>query len=98
MADEERETLQLIRRLLQTESTSVEPGKFAGLFEMRIAGLYLKIGCRAEAGHWFVLAARKAERYTQDPLWILEIAAEKLPDHLEVREELKTMKRQYLGE
>ena len=98
MTEEELATLRLIQHLLRTEPVQVKSGEFAGQLEENVANLYLRIGHEAEAGHWFVLSARKAEAHMQDPIWILESAAQRLPDHLEVRQELKAMKRKYLGE
>jgi hypothetical protein len=98
VAEDELATLSRIRNLLRLMPVQVEPGKFAGTVEQMVADLYFDIGYEAEAGHWFVLSARKAESCTQDPFPILEYATKKLPNHLELRAELKAMKKKYLGE
>lgn len=82
--------LKEIKRLI--ESLPQRPGElgFAGETEQRIAVLYLRVGDEVAAGDWWVRAAAEAERYNQigEAKTILELAVEKLPQHLSLRREL----------
>jgi hypothetical protein len=86
--------LREIKRLIESLPQRPDELGFAGETEQRIAIYYLRLGDEVAAGDWWVRAALEAERYGQltEGCTILELAIEKLPQHLALRRELARLK------